>query len=163
MTNNEIINFRSPTPQDAKAIHKLVEDSKVLDVNSKYCYALIGLHFSQTSIVATCEDKIIAFVSAYLPNNSTDSLFIWQIAVSKEFQKQGLALKMLEYLNKQEKLQNIRFLQQTISPSNKASLKLFTSLAKKLNCKIDKQSLFSKEIFGQDHEEEDLYIIGPIK
>ncbi len=57
---------------------------------------------------------------------------------------------------------NIKYLHLTISPSNTSSLKLFETLAKSLDVKLKKQPLFGKDLFSQGHEEEDLYIIGPI-
>ncbi len=89
-----ILFLRRPKPTDAPTIYNLVKRSQILDVNSEYCYALIGLHFDKTSIVATINNEVIAFVSGYLIGSENDTLFIWQVAVDQDYRKRGVALKM---------------------------------------------------------------------
>lgn len=156
------IEFRAPKPEDGKEIHSLVKKSKVLDVNSEYLYLLLGVHFSKTCVVACDGKKIIGFVSAYIMPDKSESLFVWQIAVDSDYRKRGIALKMLENLLKRPELQKIRQLELTISPSNISSQNLFKSLAAKLGLKISEESFLSSDFFNGDHEEENLFIIGPI-
>ena len=154
--------FRKPKSSDASGIYNLVKESKILDVNSEYLYALIGLHHVKTSAVIENNDKIIGFTSGYLTGNKNDILFIWQIAIDQSFRNKGLALKMLKEILSRQSSKKIKYLHLTISPSNNSSFRLFKALAMSLNSKIKKKQLFGKDLFSQGHEKEDLYIIGPI-
>jgi L-2,4-diaminobutyric acid acetyltransferase len=160
--NNENILYRNPDLKDTKAIYNLVEESKILDVNSSYSYSLISLHFSKTSIVATHNDEIIGFASAYIPQLQSENLFIWQIAVNNNYRGQGIAKKMLLEIVKISQELGIKSLHLTISPSNKASQNLFKSLAKEIDAKIESSPLIGGNLLGDNHEAEDLYIISPI-
>ncbi len=155
--------FRKPRSSDACGIYNLVRESKILYVNSEYLYALIGLHHAKTSSIIENNGKIIGFTSSYLTGTKFDILFIWQIAIDQNYRKKGLALRMLQEILSRKYSKKIKYLHLTISPSNTSSFKLFEALAKSLNYKIRKKRLFDKHLFSQGHEEEELYVIGPIK
>lgn len=143
---------------------RLVKDSKVLDVNSSYCYLMWSKYFNKTSIVAHYEDELIGFISGFIQPESTDTLFIWQIAVDENFRGQGLATTLIEQLLNQLHRENIKFLEATVTPSNVPSSNLFKGIAKKheTNCNIYK--CFSKEQFPEtSSEEEYTYRVGPFK
>jgi len=71
---------------------------------------------------------------------------------------------MLQALLKRDVCRNVRFLETTVSPSNKPSRGLFYSLARDLHATVNEELFMSREDFGQtDHEEEVLLQVGPFQ
>lgn len=155
------ITYRHPTIMDSENIWNLIRNNKPLDENSLYLYTLLCHEFSDTCVVAESDSKIIGFLSAFIPPKKPETLFVWQIAVDKEFRNKGVAQKIISY-----SLNNIgdeiKFIEATVTPSNLTSLKFFQTLADNNNTKLIKQKLFSTEILGGVHEPEDLVRIGPL-
>lgn len=156
------LTYRAPTPNDGAAIHALVDECKPLDLNSPYCYLLITEHFARTSVVVEDGGGIGGFISAYIPPEKPDTVFVWQVAVSPRMRGRGLAKKMLRYIISQEPCGKVRYLETTVSPSNLPSKKLFESLARDLGVPVEERVLFEEKHFGtESHESEVLHRIGP--
>ena len=155
--------FSSPTSTDGYAVNQLVAKSPPLDPNSVYCNILQCSHFSETSVCAKSNGNLSGFVSGYIIPSKSDTLFIWQIAVAESARGKGLAIGMLTELLTRPACKNVQYIETTVTPSNKASQKLFQKLADKLETKIRISDIFIKEKhFGGLHETEQLYRIGPI-
>ncbi|MGB7362632.1 MAG: GNAT family N-acetyltransferase, partial [Rhodococcus sp. (in: high G+C Gram-positive bacteria)] len=74
--------FRPPRAGDGIRLWEIARDSQVLDVNSSYSYVLWCRDFSDTTVVAVdADDKPVGFVTGYLRPDSTDTIFVWQVAV----------------------------------------------------------------------------------
>ena len=157
------IYIRKPKKEHSKQIFNLVKSCGNLDVNSEYLYLLQTTHFKETCSIAVCEDRVVGFVSGYRLPNMPEVLFIWQVAIDENFRGLGLANKLIANTLKRELNSSITKIHTTVSPDNKASIKMFTKLAEKLNTKIVKKKFFRKEDFINSHEEENLYEIGPLK
>ncbi|MFQ5344901.1 MAG: diaminobutyrate acetyltransferase [Mariprofundus sp.] len=157
------LSFRTPVAADGPAIHALVERCKPLDVNSRYCYLILCEHFASTCVVAEYDGNIVGFITAYVPPERRDTLFVWQVAVDARMRGQGLAKKMLRQLLGRRNLKRISFVEATVNPSNDASRSLFHSLARDCNCICDETALFAASLFGEgDHEQENLIRVGPV-
>lgn len=174
------VELRHPVPADAAAIHRLVRTDGGLDLNSLYCYLLIGRDFSRTSLVAirrgTAGESLAGFVSAYRPPERPASLFVWQIGVARDARRQGLARRMLHHLLALPACRGIRLLEATVTPSNEASRRLFAGLAADLGAACRVGPGFAADLFaggdpsgaahaaaaGQPHEREDCFLIGPL-
>jgi len=162
--------FRAPVPADGRLLCQIAKDAGGLDVNSEYAYMLHGLHHSDSCIVVEIDNRAAGFVSGYrLSKRMPDGwisfdrhLFIWQIAVRPDCRGIGLAKAMLLALIQRPENQNIRFLEATISPLNKASLAVFGHIATVMNADIQAIGKLDKESFGNLHEEEVIYRIGPL-
>lgn len=162
-TNNgaTTVTFRPPTKADAAGMYALAARSG-LDINSEYSYLMVSHYFHSTSTVAVSDGEVVGFVSGFRVPDSPSELFVWQIAVSPETRGQGIAKRMLTDLVTRLHPEGINYVQATINPSNKASIKTFSSLAGRLKCEISHEVVFSAESFsGEGHEEEVLYRIGP--
>ncbi|MDY7079590.1 MAG: diaminobutyrate acetyltransferase [Chloroflexota bacterium] len=159
----DAINIRNPNVNDGARIWNLVHDSKPLDLNSPYLYLLLCQHYYETCLVAEKDAELLGFVAAYIPPKSPDVLFVWQVAVHSCARQQGLAKALLHTLIRQDRCQNIKYIEVTIAPSNQASKNLFLSFARELNVDCKQTAFFMKEFFpeGQKHEEEILFQIGP--
>jgi len=152
----------APRLNDAAAIHRLVDACKPLDLNSTYAYLLLCEHFAETCVRAEKAGRTVGFVSAYLPPQHNDVIFVWQVAVAQEMRGQGLARAMLLDLLARPVLRGRRYLETTVSPSNEPSRRLFHGLARELHAPVAERELFGKQDFGEEHHEcEFLIRIGP--
>ena len=156
------IQLRPPASTDGAPVHNLIRKSAFLDDNSLYCYLAICTHFSQTSVVATMGDDIVGVVTAYIPPEQPDTLFVWQVAVDTVAQKQGLAGRMLDHLLERSACNHVRFVETTVTRDNDASRAMFASLARRNNCGTDETVMFDREThFLNLHDTEYKLRIGP--
>jgi len=164
MEQDKKFQLKKPGPADGKKMWDLVKSSRSLDLNSVYHYILMSHHFGNSSIAAFNNDELAGFVTSYFPPDQKNTLFVWQVCVSEKFQGNGLGKTMLCHLAKADLSQKVTYLEATVTPSNKASIALFTSAAKALESdyKFEKE-LFTEDMFGDaGHEPEKLFHIGPI-
>ena len=162
-TGEAIIRFREPSAEDGGAIWELVDKCRPLDLNSCYSYLLIGRHFSGTSVVAEADGRIVGFVSAYRPPDNPGKIFVWQVAVHHSQRGRGLGRLMLTEILGRKACEEVRFLETTVTPSNRASRAMFASLAREMDTQINEMEGFPAEAFPKEqrHEEERLLRIGP--
>ncbi|KQC09314.1 MAG: hypothetical protein APR62_02720 [Smithella sp. SDB] len=163
MKNNSCqITFRLPEKKDANTVKQLIENSPPLDINSVYCYLLVCTHFANTSILAENSKDICGFISAYIRPDRNDTLFVWQVVVSKNYRGKGLATDMLKSILRRTYPAPLHYLETTVNPSNISSNALFSGMARSINARIVKSPLFTESDFGNsEHEKEILYRIGP--
>ncbi|GGC11381.1 L-2,4-diaminobutyric acid acetyltransferase [Oxalicibacterium flavum] len=159
--------LRMPARRDGAALHDLIAHCPPLDLNSRYAYLLLCDHHADTCVVAEVDGRIVGAITAYFPPTRPDTLFVWQVAVDPSMQGQRLASQMLDSLIERcianrPGGQPLRAVEATISPSNIASRKLFTSFAVRHGVEIVAGLHFSAADFGNgEHEEEWLYRLGP--
>ena len=160
----ESTSLRVPDVGDASSLWRLVNNSGVLDRNSSYLYLLLCRDFAQSCVVAEQNSKVVGFVSAYRPPRRPDVLFIWQVCVCKSIRRQSVASQMLTGLIDRSLDQSaLRFVEATVAPSNKASLRMFESLAVQLGSQMTHGIGFDQSVFPEDdHEAEPLIRIGPL-
>ena len=133
-----------------------------LDTNSRYLYLLLCYHHARTCAVARDGQRLLGFLSAYRVPQSPQTLFVWQIAVHGDARGHGLAGRMIEDVLRREHMQDIEYIDATVSPTNKASTRVFERLAERLGGRFHREPLFTPEHFGgADHEAEDLIRVGP--
>lgn len=158
------INLRPPHAEDGASVFQLVAQCPPLDPNSMYCNLLQCSHFAGTSVAALNQDDLVGFISGYLIPERQDCLFIWQVAVSDKARGQGLATRMLNDILARQQCADVRFLETTITESNRASWALFQGLAKKLNTELHTRVMFDrKQHFDNAHDTEMLVRVGPFK
>ena len=161
MNPTEKIQFSTPVCEDSPALYALIKRSPPLDLNSRYAYMLVATHFAKTSVVAKVDGEVVGLVSAYVLPEKPDTLFVWQVAVDASMRGAGLAQRLV--LHALKSMPSARFIETTITPSNVASQKLFERLAASLETSIESKPFLPHALFGEDaHEDEDLYVIGPI-
>ncbi len=161
---SQALELRPPKSEDGISVLRLVAECPPLDSNSVYCNLLQCTHFSNTSVAAISQGQLIGFVSAYLVPDRADTLFIWQVAVGKIARGQGLATQMVQHILNRPNNAQVRYVETTITPSNRASWTLFERLAEKLNAQLCSSVLFDKEKhFDSQHDSEMLIRIGSLK
>lgn len=161
--NKYRLKLSKPEKKNAKDIYELVKSTKVLDINSEYLYLLQSSHFQDTCSVALFENKVLGFVSGYKIPNKPNTLFIWQVAVDERIRGQDLARKLMMNILKRKENIDLEYINTTVSPSNKASIRAFEKISKKLKTEMVSKTFFEKDDFINQHEEEVLYEIGPFK
>jgi L-2,4-diaminobutyric acid acetyltransferase len=160
---NELI-FSEPTGQDGPAVTQLIQDSPPLDTNSAYCNLLQCTHFAKTCIVAKRDSTIVGWISAYIPPDEPNQIFIWQVAVHDSMRGKGLAKQMLNQLLARPNINHVQHLCTTITKDNIASWSLFKSIAKSLDIALNAEPHFDKEAhFNGAHDTEWMVTLGPFK
>ncbi|OAS16109.1 diaminobutyrate acetyltransferase [Paenibacillus oryzisoli] len=140
-----------------------VKDSQKLDVNSTYCYIMLSEYFTDTCLVAEIDKEIVGFVTSLIRPSNPEVLFVWQIAVSTEYQGKGIAYSLLRDLITGASCTQVRYIETTISPNNAASNRLFRKFAVEIDAPLLESEGFSSHLFpGDIHEDERLIQIGPI-
>ncbi|MEX3618752.1 diaminobutyrate acetyltransferase [Paenibacillus glucanolyticus] len=155
--------YRRPEAQDGARVWELVRDTGSLDLNSPYCYMLLGDYFNDTCMIAEHEGDIIGFISAFRSPRNPETLFVWQVAVAGSHRRQGIAKAMLTRLMNQRACHGVRFIETTVSPSNMASRRLFLGYAEEKSIPSTVTVGYGAEMFpdGTSHEDEPLFVIGP--
>ncbi|MBB6731739.1 diaminobutyrate acetyltransferase [Cohnella zeiphila] len=156
------LRFRPPRAEDGRRMAELVRASGELDVNSTYCYAMLGQWFSETCLIAETkeEGRLAGMVTGFRLPSDPLTLFVWQIAVDSRYRGQGVAMALLNELTAEL---DVRFVETTISPSNGPSRRLFQKWADSLRMAITVSEGFREGIFLEPgHEAEELYRMGPI-
>jgi L-2,4-diaminobutyric acid acetyltransferase len=148
-----------PSAADGPALHALAAGTGVLDVNTRYAYALWGRDFASTSVVARLDGRPVGFVTGYRRPGEPEVLFVWQVAVDAAARGRGVAGRMLDDLAGRVRPAH---LETTITADNAASIALFTAFARRHGATVDRTALFGSAELGADHEPEHLYRIGPI-
>ncbi|WP_368505633.1 diaminobutyrate acetyltransferase [Alkalihalophilus sp. As8PL] len=143
---------------------ELVNNS-TLDQNSAYKYIMMCDFFAETCVVAKDdEEKLVGFITAFIPPTKPDVVFVWQIGVDPSQRGKGLASQMLNELVQRQGAKDIRYVEATVTPSNKASQSLFRRLARDHDTNCEVLDCFSEELFpGDNHEEELAFRIGPLR
>jgi L-2,4-diaminobutyric acid acetyltransferase len=160
----DLIELREPTAADGADVSRLVANCPPLDRNSTYCNLLQCSHFSNTSVAAFENGRLIGFISGYLIPSRPDTLFIWQVAVSETARGLGLASAMLQHLIDRPQNLNLSHLETSITESNDASWMLFKCFARKHNAPFEQEIMFDQDKhFQGQHDTEFLLRIGPIE
>jgi L-2,4-diaminobutyric acid acetyltransferase len=154
--------FSHPTKEDGAAMWELVTKS-TLDTNSSYKYILMSEYFNETCVVAKQNNQVVGFITAFIPPQKHDAIFIWQVGVDASQRGKGIASKMLHFLLESKACRDVTFVEATITPSNRASQSLFQKLARDFDTEIQSSKFFTVDVFpGDDHEEELKFVVGPI-
>ncbi|EHK87411.1 diaminobutyrate acetyltransferase [Saccharomonospora azurea SZMC 14600] len=154
--------IETPTKQDGAALWRIARDSQKLDLNSSYAYLLWCVDFADTSVVARVDGEIVGFVIGYRRPTDPESVLVWQVAVDSSQRGRGLAGTLLDDLFGKLVDSGVRYLDTTITPDNEASIRLFSSFAKRWNATLERSRLFDVDDFPDEHEPEDLFRVGPL-
>ncbi len=163
LLTTERVTIRMPDDTDGGSLWRVARDSGKLDLNTPYCYLLLGKYFRRTCAVAELEGGAVGFVTGFRHPERQDTWFVWQIAVDASARGRGLARRLLEHVLRRPENADIRYVEATVSPSNVASRALFLGFARDAGVDCDIRSGFEAEQFPDGaHEKEELYRIGPI-
>jgi L-2,4-diaminobutyric acid acetyltransferase len=160
----DAVEFRNPAVADGAAMWDLVRHDAALDTNSCYAYLLLCRHHAATCVVAHEGHALAGFVSAYIPPRQPDVLFVWQIVVNPLFRQRGLGKRLLQHAFELPACAALRYIEATVSPSNRASRRMFRSFADEMSAEMRILAGFGREDFpSQNHEDEPLVRIGPLE
>ncbi len=160
---NADVQLQVPSLADGPELWRMARDSRVLDLNSPYSYALWCRDFADTSVVARDAGGPCGFITGYVRPSRPDTFCVWQVAVDQDHRGQGLARRMLHSLADRLVPRGHRYLEATVTPDNTASTAMFESFARARGCELARSPLFAAEHFPEGgHEPEVLFRIGPI-
>ncbi len=155
--------YRSATPTDGARMWEFVQAAGTLELNPSYAYILLCQHFGDTCLVAEKDGEIVGFVLAYVPPRQDDTVFVWQVGVSTKVRKRGVGIQLLRHLLALDGCRSVRYIEASVTPSNRPSQNLFRSFARKWGVTCRKIPFFPAEFFPENHEAEDLFRVGPLE
>lgn len=157
------IQIKNPDSDYGYQISELIKNSPPLDLNSTYLYFIQSHYFNKTCAIAVNEiDRVIGFVSGFQDPRKKDTLFIWQVAISKDARGNGLASKLIHFIL--QELPHMQFIETTITKDNTSSISLFNKISQELNTNIIEEPFLDKtKHFLNQHDSENLFRIGPFK
>ena len=157
------IQIKNPDSYYGYQISELIKNSPPLDLNSTYLYFIQSHYFNKTCAIAVNEiDRVIGFVSGFQDPRKKDTLFIWQVAISKDARGNGLASKLIHFILQEHP--HMQFIETTITKDNTSSISLFNKISQELNTNIIEEPFLDKtKHFLNQHDSENLFRIGPFK
>ena len=155
------VGFRVPRLEDGATLWRIARDSQVLDLNSSYTYLMWCRDFARSSVVATVDGEVGGFITGYIRPDQPDVLMVWQVAVDAEHRGRRLGRRMLDALVDCLPDRSIRRMETTITPDNEASIAVFESFAQGRGAGIEREPIFTPELFPDGHDAEVLFRIGP--
>lgn len=159
------IDIASPVADDAASIWKLARRTPPLDANPPYAYLLLCTHFAETGVVARMGRRVMGFVLGYARPDEGGTAFVWQIGVAEETRGRGLGRQLLDaWFARCARRLGVRFLEATVTPSNRPSRALFSSFALRQGAPLQERVAFPEALFPDEapHEEEVALRIGPV-
>ena len=157
------IQIKNPDSDYGYQISELIKNSPPLDLNSTYLYFIQSHYFNKTCAIAVNEiDRVIGFVSGFQDPRKKDTLFIWQVAISKDARGNRLASKLIHFILQEHP--HMQFIETTITKDNTSSISLFNKISQELNTNIIEEPFLDKsKHFLNQHDSENLFRIGPFK
>lgn len=155
------LTFRPPSSEDGADVWDLIRRSGPLDENSMYCNIIQCDHFADTCVIAELDGEIVGWISAFVPPDAPDTLFVWQVAVGEAARGRGVAKKMLTQLLQRDACSEVTRLKTTITADNEASWALFNSFAEKMDADLEYEAHYKRDShFGGKHATEYMVTIG---
>ena len=156
------ITIGAPSSVDGADVHDLIASCPPLDQNSLYANLIQCTHFADTCAIARRDGKTVGWVSGHIPPRQPDVFFLWQIAVDASTRGQKLPERLVASILSRPTSRDVRYINTTITPGNRASWKMFERLARWLSAPMRTQDFFEREgHFRGRHDSETLVIIGP--
>jgi len=158
-----VLSFRSPSAEDGADVWDLIRKSGPLDENSMYCTLVQCEHFADTCVIAELDGKIVGWISAFIPPDAPDTLFVWQVAVAAAARGRGVAKKMLVHLFERDVYADITQLKTTITADNEASWALFNGFSERIDAELDYEPHYERDThFAGKHATEYMVTIEGI-
>lgn len=156
--------IRTPRSTDGAKVWALIGDTASLDDNSLYCNLLQATHFASTCAIAEQDDKVVGWVSGYIPPEEPDTYFVWQVCVSDAARGQGLGRRLIGNVLVRPACRSVTTLKCTITHDNEPSWGLFTAIARKLDAQMRQVEMFDRNAHFEDrHDSEYAVSIGPFQ
>lgn len=162
-TTQSPITFRTPSSEDGMEVWDLIRKAGPLDENSVYCNLIQCDHFADTCVIAELDGEIVGWISAFIPPDTPDTLFVWQVAVGEAARGCGVAKRMLTHLFEREICADVTNLKTTITGDNDASWALFNSFADSMDADLGYEAHYERDThFAGRHATEYMVTIEDI-
>lgn len=131
------MNFRQAEEKDIVPIVHLLNDCRpYVLAHHDYLYWILSNYFQSSCFVCEDSGKIIGFISG-LPSVDQNAVFIWQICVSAEYRRKGIACALLYRLYEVSEQNGFDHIQLSITAENSASFDMFSRFANKNKLKME--------------------------
>lgn len=159
------VQIREMRAADGAEVWALIERAGTLDQNSPYLYLMLGRYFGDTCLVAERDGHMLGFTTGFVPPRDPQTVFLWQVGTDPQARGLGIGKLLVRALVEQPATASARFLETTVTPSNKPSRALFESFARSMNAPLRVLPGFPEALFPQHqpHETEELLRIGPLE
>lgn len=125
--------IRAAREGDLCSIRCIVDAIRDLDKHTTYTYWVARKMFPELFLVADIKEQVVGFTFGVQKN---DCVFLWQVGVLENFRHHGIASRLIhEFINQAKQRGAVEMLV-TISPSNRASKRVFESVAKDSNSEL---------------------------
>ncbi|MGI3211243.1 diaminobutyrate acetyltransferase [Roseovarius tibetensis] len=162
-TTTSPVTFRTPSSEDGVDVWDLIRKAGPLDENSVYCNLIQCDHFAETCVIAELDGEIVGWISAFIPPDTPDTLFVWQVAVGEPARGRGVAKKMLTELFSRDVCADVTNLKTTITGDNDASWALFNSFADQMDGELGYEAHYERDVhFAGRHDTEYMVTIEDI-
>lgn len=155
--------FRSPRPQDAAAIWRMVQQRGGGQHDSCYAYLLLCAHFADTSVVAARGEQLVGFALGYRLPLRPQEAFVSQLGVASDQQNAELAPRLLEELLARRACIDARFLCMTCGPHDASLRTVFQQVARRRGVRCAVEPCFPAALFAEPHADEHLLRLGPLE
>jgi L-2,4-diaminobutyric acid acetyltransferase len=157
------LTIRPTTARDGAALWRLARDAEGLELNTPYCYVLAADELGDTCLVAEEDGAPLGFVLALRPPRRPQTVFVWQVGVSRAARGRGLGRRLLSELVRRPSCGEVTHLEATVTAANAASRALFRSFARSQGARCEVTPRYEPGHFPEDgHEAEELFRIGPL-
>lgn len=157
------ITFRPPLSEDGMDVWDLIRNAGPLDENSVYCNLLQCDHFAETCVIAELDGEIVGWISAFIPPDAPETLFVWQVAVGEAARGRGVAKAMLAQLMGRDVCADVTQIKTTITGDNDASWALFNSFADNMDAGLGYEPHYRRDThFAGRHATEYMVTIEDI-
>jgi len=119
-----VIEYEELKPEYLEELYDLVQQNKdILKPNTMMIYYIVNRLFSEVSYVARYKGKVIGFLISFL--NSSNEVWLHQLAIDKNFRKKGIAKALILNLEKKCIGKKINF---SVKETNTSAIHLYTKL-----------------------------------
>ena len=145
------VSIRSATVKDIEHIISLISANKsVLIPHAHSVYWSFINFYPAMNVVAEKDGEIIGWCGGIKPDNAAG--FIWQIFVSEDHRRKGLAAQMVQKVMSDNYADGVKVMQLAIARDNEPSINLFSKLAAAHGKTIRKteENKFLLETYNED-------------
>lgn len=142
--------IRSFQEKDIPAVQNILKEGEpYVFAYKEYVYWILERYFSDTCYVYEEDSKILGYIGAVY-SAEKNTIFVWQIAVSRAAGKNGIGSRLFTQILKCATEKKGVCVEIAINPENIYCQKMMKRVAKKMNFKIEGIGKYNDGIFQED-------------
>ncbi|KYC53386.1 MAG: Acetyltransferase (GNAT) family protein [Candidatus Methanofastidiosum methylothiophilum] len=147
--------IRKCTVEDIDSLRIFVNECKPLELHTPFTYWTLFNYFSNLCFLILDEEKVIGFISGIRSSVDKDTVYLWQIGVSKEYRGKKYASLLIDHFIKAVSDLDCNKIQVSISPENESSYNAFAKYTKENSFSFFKigEVKYQDQLSGKDEFE----------